>query len=56
MEKLNKGLGYCLAIAFVNECTKRGIIMQWDCIESNPISKGLAEKAGFNLFKENDVY
>lgn len=36
-----------LVIEFVNECTKRGITSQWDCVESNPISKRLAEKAGF---------
>lgn len=52
----HKGLGYCLAIEFVNECTKRGLIAQWDCVESNPISKRLAEKAGFKYFKESDVY
>jgi len=52
----HKGLGYCLAIEFVNECTKRGLIAQWNCVESNPISRKLAEKAGFKLFGESDVY
>lgn len=52
----HKGLGYCLAIEFVNECTKRGLIAQWNCVESNPISRKLAEKAGFELFGESDVY
>ena len=52
----NKGLGYFLTIEFVNECIKKGLIAQWDCVESNPISYKLAEKAGFELFKVNDVY
>lgn len=29
---------------------------QRDCVESNPISKRQAEKAGFKFFKDNDVY
>ncbi len=50
------GLGYSLTIEFVNECTKKGLIAQWDCVESNPISYKLAEKAGFELFKVNRVF
>jgi hypothetical protein len=52
----HKGLGYCLTVEFVNECMKRGLIAQWDCMESNLASRKLAEKAGFKAFKENDVY
>ena len=55
-ELKHKGLGYSLTIEFVNECMQRGIIPQWDCVESNPISRKLAEKAGFKLFKENEVF
>ncbi len=50
------GLGYSLTIEFVKECLKKGLIAQWDCVESNPVSYKLAEKAGFQLFKENVVY
>ncbi len=52
----NKGLGYFLTIEFVNECINKGLIAQWDCVESNLISRKLAEKAGFKLFKENEVF
>jgi len=51
-----KGLGYALTVEFVNECIKRRLIAQWDCIESNLASRKLAEKAGFKKFRENDVY
>lgn len=50
------GLGYALTIKLVNESIQRGLIVQWDCVESNPISRFLAEKAGFKLFKENEVF
>ncbi|MDF2984716.1 MAG: acetyltransferase [Eubacterium sp.] len=52
----HKGLGYALTVEFVNECMKKGLVAQWDCVESNPFSRKLAEKAGFKPFKENDVY
>lgn len=52
----HKGLGYSLTTEFVNECIRRNLIAQWDCVESNPISRKLAEKAGFKLFRENDVF
>jgi RimJ/RimL family protein N-acetyltransferase len=52
----NQGFGYFLTIEFVNECMYRGLAPQWDCVESNPASKRLAEKAGFRLFRENEVY
>ena len=52
----HKGLGYSLTIEFVNECINNDLIAQWDCVESNPNSRKLAEKAGFIIFKENVVY
>lgn len=52
----HKGLGYYLTTEFVNECTNRDLITQWDCVESNSISKKLAEKAEFKFFKESEVY
>jgi len=52
----NKGLGLLLTGKFVNECVRRGITAQWDCVESNPASRKLAEKAGFKFVKENEVY
>lgn len=52
----HQGLGYILTGEFVNECMQKGCTAQWDCVESNPISRALAEKAGFTLFKENTVY
>lgn len=51
-----KGLGLILTERFVNECVSRGLTAQWDCVESNPISKKLAEKAGFKFIKQNEVY
>ena len=50
------GLGYILTIEFVNECIRRNLIAQWDCVESNSISRKLVEKAGFKLFRENEVF
>jgi len=52
----NKGLGYGLTVEFVNECARRGLTVQWDCMESNLASRKLAEKAGFKKFRENEVY
>jgi GNAT superfamily N-acetyltransferase len=52
----NKGLGFIMTAKFVNECERRGLTAQWDCVESNPVSKKLAEKAGFKFLKQNQVY
>ena len=52
----HRGLGYSLTIEFVNQCIQRGLIAQWDCVESNSISRKLAEKAAFKLFNENEVF
>jgi len=52
----HRGLGYILTTHFVNGCLSKGLIPQWDAVESNPFSLRLAQKAGFKLFKENDVY
>jgi len=52
----NKGLGLLLTGKFVNECVRRNMTAQWNCMESNPASRKLAEKAGFKLVKQNEVY
>ncbi|MFF2479996.1 GNAT family N-acetyltransferase [Paenibacillus sp. NPDC058071] len=52
----NKGLALLLTGKFVNECVSRGLTAQWDCVESNPASRKLAEKAGFTFIKQNEVY
>ncbi|MDR7857842.1 GNAT family N-acetyltransferase [Tissierella sp.] len=52
----HRGFGYYLTVEFVNECINKGLIPQWDCVESNPISKRLAEKAEFEFLRENKVY
>lgn len=52
----NKGLGQILTGRFVNECVRRGLVAQWDCMKSNPASRKLAEKAGFKFIKQNEVY
>ncbi len=52
----NKGLGFILTGKFVNECASRGMAAQWDCVESNPQSKKLAEKAKFQFLKQSEVY
>lgn len=51
-----KGLALVLTEKFVNECVRRGYTAEWDCVESNPASRKLAEKAGFKLLKQNEVY
>lgn len=52
----HRGLGFILTAHFANECLSKGLIPQWDVVESNPFSIHLAQKAGFKLFKKNDVY
>ncbi len=52
----NRGLGFILTEKFVNECVSRGMIAQWDCVESNPKSKNLVEKAKFEFLKQGEVY
>jgi len=42
---LLRWLRYSLTIEFVNECINNDLIAQWDCVESNPNSRKLAEKA-----------
>ncbi|WP_026478220.1 GNAT family N-acetyltransferase [Alkaliphilus transvaalensis] len=51
-----KGFGYYLTVEFVNECFNKGLVVQWDCVESNANSCKLAEKAKLKLFRENEVY
>ncbi|MNJ54432.1 GNAT acetyltransferase [compost metagenome] len=55
-EHQNKGLAFILTMKFVNECVSRGLSAQWDCVESNIKSKKLAEKAGFELIKQQPVF
>ncbi|WP_052350500.1 GNAT family N-acetyltransferase [Paenibacillus gorillae] len=52
----NRGLALIMTAKFVNECISRGMTAQWDCVESNPASRKLAEKAGFTFVRENEVY
>ena len=51
-----KGLAFTLSCYFVNECADKGVIVQWDCMDSNIASRKTAEKVGFQLFKQNRVY
>ncbi len=51
-----KGLASALTLAFIHECRKRGLVAQWDCIESNLASKNTAKKCGFKLFRERKFY
>ncbi len=55
-EHRKKGLAYTLTQYFVNECAAKGLIAQWNCIESNTASRKTAEKAGFELFKKKPFY
>ncbi|MFF2090781.1 GNAT family N-acetyltransferase [Paenibacillus sp. NPDC058174] len=52
----NRGLALIMTEKFVNECVRRGMTAQWDCVESNLASRKLAEKAGFTFVRENEVY
>ncbi len=51
-----KGLASALTLAFLHECRKRGLIAQWDCVESNLASQKTAKKCGFKLFRERTYY
>ncbi|MEN8904468.1 MAG: GNAT family N-acetyltransferase [Clostridiales bacterium] len=57
-EKLHrcKNLAYLMTVNFVNSCIKKGLVAQWDCVESNKASYKLAKKAGFHFIRENIVY
>lgn len=51
-----KGLASALTLAFNNECRKRGLVAQWDCVESNIASQKTAKKCGFELLRERTYY
>ncbi len=51
-----KGLASTLTQHFVNESVERGLVVQWDCVDSNIASKRTAEKIGFNLIKKKPYY
>ena len=54
--KLDKGLAFTLTHYFVNECIDNGLIVQWDCMDSNIVSQRIAKKANFQLLKKDTVY
>jgi hypothetical protein len=51
-----KGLALALTRYFVNECIDKGVVVQWDCMDSNIASRKTAERVGFQLFRKNKVY
>lgn len=51
-----KGLASILTQYFVNECVDRGLVAQWDCVDSNIASRSTVEKAGFKFMKKKPVY
>ncbi|MBI9011792.1 MAG: GNAT family N-acetyltransferase [Clostridiales bacterium] len=50
------GLALTLTQYFVNECIERGLIAQWNCVESNIGSRKTVEKAGFDFMKKKTYY
>ena len=52
----NKGLASTLTYYFVNECIDNGLIVQWDCMDSNIASQRIAKKANFQFLKKDTVY
>lgn len=55
-EHRKKGLAFTLTQYFVNDCVDRGLIAQWDCVESNIVSRKTVEKAGFKFMKKKPYY
>jgi len=51
-----KGLATTITQYFVNECVDRGLVVQWDCVDSNIASRNTVEKMGFKLIKKKPVY
>ncbi|MCK8061118.1 MULTISPECIES: GNAT family N-acetyltransferase [unclassified Fusibacter] len=51
-----KGLALVLTQHFVNMCVEKGLVAQWDCVESNIASRRTVEKAGFKFIKKKPVY
>ena len=55
-EHRKKGLASTLTQYFVNKSVDRGLVVQWDCVDSNIASRNTVEKAGFKLMKKKPVY
>lgn len=55
-EHRKKGLASVITQHFINECVRRGLIVQWNCVESNTASRKSVEKAGFTLIKKDPFY
>lgn len=55
-EHRKKGLASILTQFFVKECVDRGIIAQWNCVDSNIASRKTVEKAGFKFMKKKPYY
>ncbi len=51
-----KGIGAVLAKTMVNQCAKEGLVLQWDCIESNIPSRNLVSALGFKPLKSRPYY
>lgn len=51
-----KGLATTLTQYFVNECVDRGLVAQWNCVDSNIASRNTVEKAGFKFIKKKPFY
>lgn len=51
-----KGLAASLTEQFVNQCVRRGLVAQWNCVDSNKASQNTAEKTGFKLIKKKPYY
>lgn len=52
----NRGLAKLLTGYFVDECMNRGLLPQWDCVESNPVSMHTAESCGFEMIRSRNCY
>lgn len=55
-EHRKKGLASTLTQYFVNKSVDRGLVVQWDCVDSNIASRNTVEKVGFKLMKKKPVY
>lgn len=55
-EHQRKGIATYMASDFVNSCIEEGMKVQWDCVDSNDVSKALASRCGFEQFKVRPFY
>jgi RimJ/RimL family protein N-acetyltransferase len=51
-----KGFARSAAMAFLAECSRRGLRPHWDCMAENAASRALAEGLGFRLAREYPLY